>query len=88
MPHIIHVSGLRKFTAFVSTEAGNGRRQRAAGACGERATLTRGGWPDGPFSNIARKNFSVFTWLWPNLVHLLGVPVDDRQPILKKIRQF
>ena len=35
-------------------EQRNRRRQRAAGARGERATLAGGGWPDGPFSNIAR----------------------------------
>ena len=67
-------------------EQRNGRRQRAAGARSERATLAEGGSPDGPLSKIARKLFSVFTRFWPNLVYLLGVPVNDRPPTLKKIR--
>ena len=86
MPHITHVSGQNLRPLWVR-EPRNGRRQRAAGARGERATLANGGWPDAPFSNIAHKNISVFTRFWPNLVYLQGVPVDDRPPTLKKIRQ-
>ena len=82
----LDLENLRPLWARKQGMGDGSERLALAGRLG--ATLTRGGWPDGPFSNIARKNFSVLTWLWPNLVHLLGVPVDDRQPILKKIRQF
>ena len=40
------------------------------------------------FSKVAGKSFSVYNRFGPNLVHLLGVPEEDRPPTLKKIRQL
>ena len=92
-----HVCGLWKFSATVSTgareqeKAAQGRAhggRRHPRSCWHSDRLPRGSLPHSALSNIAGKTFSVFNQFGPNLVHLLGVPEEDRPPILKKIRQL
>ena len=76
------------FVASVSTGARGGRRQHRGELTGAGGTLDGVSSPHSAFSKVAGKSFSVFNRFGPNLVHLLGVPEEDRPPTLKKIRHF
>ena len=81
-------------TMFVDLEnfrplgARGGRRQHRGELTGAGGTLDGVSSPHSAFSKVAGKSFSVFNRFGPNLVHLLGVPEEDRPPTLKKIRHF
>ena len=68
--------------------ARGGRRQHKGELTGAGGTLDGVSSPHGAFSKVAGKSFSVLNRFGPNLVHLLGVPEEDRPPTLKKIRQL
>ena len=88
MPLCNHIYGLKIFSASVSTGARGGRRQHRGELTGAGGTLDGVSSPHSAFSKVAGKSFSVFNRFGPNLVHLLGIPEEDRPPTLKKIRQL
>ena len=88
MPLCNHVCGLKNFSASVSTGARGGRRQHRGELTVAGGTLDGVSSPHSAFSKVAGKSFSVLNWFGPNLVHLLGVPEEDRPQTLKKIRQL
>ena len=88
MPLCNHVCGLKIFSASVSTGARGGRRQHRGELTGAGGTLDGVSSPHSAFSKVAGKKFSVLNRFGPNLVHLLGVPEEDRPQTLKKTRQL
>ena len=88
MPLYNHVCGLGKFSDYVSTGARGRRWQHRGEYTGAGGTLDGVSSPHSAFSKVAGKSFSVFNRFGPNLVHLPGVPEEDRPPTLKKIRQL